>query len=136
VNWRDREEDKAETGPICPFVTLEANHIDLVMNGNESPTRRRGISRERDGDPSGTHPTDTSKRIKRIHRIYFFLGAAILLPWNAMITTFPYSLERLTNSHLRSTFASYFSAIYQLSSFGALTHASYTSALVKSVFLI
>jgi equilibrative nucleoside transporter 1/2/3 len=103
--------------------------LALVMNGNESPTRTRGTSRDTGGNPSA-HPSDTSKATKRIHRIYFLLGAAILLPWNAMITTFPYSLERLADSHLRSTFASYFSAVYQLASFGALAHASYTSSQV------
>ncbi|CAG7854039.1 SubName: Full=Uncharacterized protein {ECO:0000313/EMBL:CCA69561.1} [Serendipita indica DSM 11827] len=56
------------------------------------------------------------------------LGFAVLLPWNSMITAIPFFLERLSGSALRSLFSSYFSAIYQLASFVALAHASYTAA--------
>ncbi|KIM31998.1 hypothetical protein M408DRAFT_327371 [Serendipita vermifera MAFF 305830] len=97
------------------------------MNDNASPIRTRRISLERDADSSSAHTGDT-KATTRIYRIFFILGAAVLLPWNAMITTFPYSLERLEGSTLRPAFASYFSAIYQLASFAVLCHASYTSA--------
>ncbi|KAG7096658.1 hypothetical protein E1B28_004073 [Marasmius oreades] len=63
----------------------------------------------------------------RIQGIYFVLGCAVLLPWNALITATPYFLSRLANTPLQSTFSSYLSITFTIAGFVFLAHATWTS---------
>ncbi|KLO09901.1 hypothetical protein SCHPADRAFT_999923 [Schizopora paradoxa] len=63
----------------------------------------------------------------RIRWIYFTFGAAVLLPWNVLITAIPFFLSRLIGSDLRSTFSSYLSITFTLANFAFLAHATATS---------
>ncbi|KAL0580906.1 hypothetical protein V5O48_001100 [Marasmius crinis-equi] len=63
----------------------------------------------------------------RIRGIYFVLGCAVLLPWNALITATPYFLSRLANSPFQSTFSSYLSITFTASNFICLAHATLKS---------
>ncbi|EIN10375.1 hypothetical protein PUNSTDRAFT_65468 [Punctularia strigosozonata HHB-11173 SS5] len=63
----------------------------------------------------------------RVRWVYFMLGNAVLLPWNAMITATPYFLARLEGSSLKSTFSSYLSATFTIANCGFLAHATITS---------
>ncbi|KZS94130.1 hypothetical protein SISNIDRAFT_410635 [Sistotremastrum niveocremeum HHB9708] len=64
--------------------------------------------------------------------IYFILGAAFLLPWNAMITAMPYFLSRLANSPFDAAFGSYLSCSMNLATFSLMAHATITSNPAKS----
>ncbi|KAI0796511.1 nucleoside transporter-domain-containing protein [Abortiporus biennis] len=63
----------------------------------------------------------------RVRWIYFVLGCAVLLPWNALITATPFFRSRLEGSSLQSTFASYLSAAFTIANFFFLAHATVTS---------
>ncbi|KAG2158972.1 nucleoside transporter-domain-containing protein [Suillus bovinus] len=63
----------------------------------------------------------------RIWWIYFMLGCAILLPWNAMITATSFFLSRLAGSPLRATFTSYLTTTCNVFNIFALAHATATS---------
>ncbi|KAH7931270.1 hypothetical protein BV22DRAFT_1101219 [Leucogyrophana mollusca] len=58
------------------------------------------------------HPPPESPLDRRIQCVYFMLGCAALLPWNAMITATPFFISRLTGSPLRATFSSYLSSSF------------------------
>ncbi|PVG03086.1 hypothetical protein CPB86DRAFT_750237 [Serendipita vermifera] len=103
------------------------SHERERLTQTREPSRGSSISRELGGGHT-TGGTADQNRIKRVYWVFFILGAAILLPWNAMITAFPFFLERMEDSSLRRSFASYFSAVYQCSSFVAFAHASSTVA--------
>ncbi|KZO94918.1 hypothetical protein CALVIDRAFT_538685 [Calocera viscosa TUFC12733] len=64
--------------------------------------------------------------------VHFSLGAAVLLPWNAMITAMPYFLSRLEGSSLRSAFASWLSTSFTAANFVVLGYATYTSNVAQS----
>ncbi|KAH9050107.1 nucleoside transporter-domain-containing protein [Lactarius hengduanensis] len=66
----------------------------------------------------------------RIQWIHFMLGAAVLLPWNVMITAEPYFISQLRRSSIRSTFGSYLATTFMLSNFLFLAHATITSKKV------
>jgi len=66
----------------------------------------------------------------RIQWIHFMLGAAVLLPWNVMITAEPYFISQLRHSSIRSTFGSYLVTTFTLSNFLFLAHATMTSKKV------
>ncbi|KAG8821438.1 hypothetical protein FRC18_011331 [Serendipita sp. 400] len=101
---------------------------DSAQRRNENPNHTREISRSSSTRRRDASATETSLALMRIHWVFWVLGAAILLPWNAMITAIPFFVERMSNSPFRSTFSSYFSAIYQLTSFISL----YISSVTKS----
>ncbi|KAK1226030.1 hypothetical protein PQX77_010989 [Marasmius sp. AFHP31] len=85
------------------------------------------------GAPSDLELVDQEEASKpivadgRIKGIYFVLGCAVLLPWNALITATPYFLSRLADSPYQSTFSSYLSITFTASNFIFLTHATLTS---------
>ncbi|KZO89775.1 hypothetical protein CALVIDRAFT_543304 [Calocera viscosa TUFC12733] len=60
--------------------------------------------------------------------VHFSLGAAVLLPWNAMITAMPYFLSRLEGSSLRSAFASWLSTSFTAANFVVLGYATYSDS--------
>jgi len=64
---------------------------------------------------------------ERIRWIYFTFGAAVLLPWNVLITAIPFFLSRLVGSDLLSAFSSYLSITFTLANFAFLAHATATS---------
>ncbi|KAI9466711.1 nucleoside transporter-domain-containing protein [Lactarius psammicola] len=66
----------------------------------------------------------------RIQWIHFMLGAAVLLPWNVMITAEPYFISQLRRSSIRSTFGSYLATTFTFSNFLFLAHATITSKKV------
>ncbi|KAF8271742.1 nucleoside transporter-domain-containing protein [Lactarius quietus] len=66
----------------------------------------------------------------RIQWIHFMLGAAVLLPWNVMITASPYFISQLRHSSIRSTFGSYLVTTFTISNFLFLAHATITSKKV------
>ncbi|KAF9268243.1 hypothetical protein L218DRAFT_954605 [Marasmius fiardii PR-910] len=82
---------------------------------------------ELEDEESGPTPSPTIVADARIRGIYFVLGCAVLLPWNALITATPYFLSRLANTPLQSTFNSYLSITFTISNFIALGHATWTS---------
>ncbi|EIW82515.1 hypothetical protein CONPUDRAFT_54014 [Coniophora puteana RWD-64-598 SS2] len=63
----------------------------------------------------------------RVQGVYFMLGCAGLLPWNALITATPYFLDRLAGSSLQPTFVSYMSCIFTGVMVIALAYATLTS---------
>ncbi|KAF8211499.1 nucleoside transporter-domain-containing protein [Mycena galopus ATCC 62051] len=63
----------------------------------------------------------------RISWIHFVLGAAVLLPWNVMITATPFFLSRLADSPHRLAFSSYLSCAFTASNFIFLARATITS---------
>ncbi|KAG1753737.1 nucleoside transporter-domain-containing protein [Suillus paluster] len=63
----------------------------------------------------------------RIWWIYFMLGCATLLPWNALITATSFFLSRLVGSPLRETFTSYMTTISTVFNIFAVAHATATS---------
>ncbi|KAF9247133.1 nucleoside transporter-domain-containing protein [Melanogaster broomeanus] len=63
----------------------------------------------------------------RIRWIYFMLGCAILLPWNALINGTSFFLSRLVGSPLSPTFSSYQSSVFTLSNLIAQTYCTITS---------
>ncbi|KZT62152.1 hypothetical protein CALCODRAFT_426720 [Calocera cornea HHB12733] len=68
--------------------------------------------------------------------VHFSLGAAVLLPWNAMITAMPYFLSRLEGSSLRSAFPSWLSTSFTAANFVVLAYATYTSDVAQSAIRI
>ncbi|KAH9007128.1 nucleoside transporter-domain-containing protein [Lactarius hatsudake] len=78
-----------------------------------------------DGPTTSDAPVDG-----RIHWIHFMLGAAVLLPWNVMITAEPYFISQLRRTSVRSTFGSYLATTFTLSNFLFLAHATITSKKV------
>ncbi|TCD66817.1 hypothetical protein EIP91_000895 [Steccherinum ochraceum] len=74
----------------------------------------------------------------RIRWIYFVLGAAVLLPWNVIITATPFFLSRLEGTSLKGTFSSYLSMSFTISNFAFLAHATVSadqSTNTRNVFL-
>jgi len=67
-----------------------------------------------------------------IRWINFALGAAVLLPWNAITTAIPYFLSRLGGSRLQSTFSSYLSITFTLTNFIFMAHAAVVTQQGKS----
>ncbi|KAG1753735.1 nucleoside transporter-domain-containing protein [Suillus paluster] len=63
----------------------------------------------------------------RIRWVYFMLGAATLLSWNAMINANSFFMSRLSGSPLRQSFSSYLSSVFTASNVVALGHAIVTS---------
>ncbi|KIJ32362.1 hypothetical protein M422DRAFT_184605 [Sphaerobolus stellatus SS14] len=59
-----------------------------------------------------------------IRWIFFVLGAAILLPWCAIITAMPYFRSRLEGSVLQSSFGSYLTVTFTVANFCFLAHAT------------
>ncbi|KAF8510363.1 nucleoside transporter-domain-containing protein [Hysterangium stoloniferum] len=59
-----------------------------------------------------------------IRWINFALGAAVLLPWNGIITALPYFLSRLSGSRLQSTFSSYLSVTFNITNLFFMGHAA------------
>ncbi|KAH8999415.1 nucleoside transporter-domain-containing protein [Lactarius akahatsu] len=84
---------------------------------------------EEDTIDDGPTPSDAPVD-GRIHWIHFMLGAAVLLPWNVMITAEPYFISQLRRSSIRSTFGSYLATTFTLSNFLFLAHATITSKKV------
>ncbi|KAH7916678.1 nucleoside transporter-domain-containing protein [Hygrophoropsis aurantiaca] len=76
---------------------------DTYLWADTSPT---------DSDATPSLPLPEILVDKRIQTVYFMLGSAALLPWNALITATPFFLSRLTGSPLRATFSSYMSSSY------------------------
>ncbi|KAG1908106.1 uncharacterized protein F5891DRAFT_1124004 [Suillus fuscotomentosus] len=63
----------------------------------------------------------------RIRWVYFMLGAATLLSWNAMINANPFFMSRLSGSPLRTSFSSYLSSVFTASNVVTLGYAIMTS---------
>ncbi|KAH9938505.1 nucleoside transporter-domain-containing protein [Fomitopsis serialis] len=63
----------------------------------------------------------------KIRAIYFVLGCAVLLPWNAMITATPYFMSRLDGTSLKASFSSYLSMAFMVPNLIFLGHATATS---------
>ncbi|KAL4081983.1 nucleoside transporter-domain-containing protein [Scleroderma yunnanense] len=70
-------------------------------------------------DPPPSAPLD-----RQINFIYFILGCAMLLPWNALINATPFFLSRLLGSPLRPVFSSYQSSSFNVTA--VLFQAYYT----------
>ncbi|KAF8631194.1 hypothetical protein AX15_002526 [Amanita polypyramis BW_CC] len=57
---------------------------------------------------------------------FFFLGCAMLLPWNVIITPVPFFLSRLEDApHLKLTFSSYLTTVQTIVGFVFLAHATF-----------
>lgn len=67
------------------------------------------------------------RRDARIRWVYFMLGAATLLSWNAMINANPFFMSRLSGLPLRKSFSSYLSSVFSASNVITLGHATMTS---------
>ncbi|OJA16428.1 hypothetical protein AZE42_08404 [Rhizopogon vesiculosus] len=63
----------------------------------------------------------------RIRWVYFMLGAATLLSWNALINANPFFISRLSGSPWKAPFSSYLSSDYTASNLIALGYAIVTS---------
>lgn len=63
----------------------------------------------------------------KIRAIYFVLGCAVLLPWNAIITATPYFMSRLDGTSLKASFSSYLSMAFMVPNLIFLGHATATS---------
>ncbi|KZT72706.1 hypothetical protein DAEQUDRAFT_685851 [Daedalea quercina L-15889] len=64
---------------------------------------------------------------RKIRAIYFVLGCAVLLPWNAMITATPYFMSRLDGTPLKASFSSYLSMAFMVPNLIFLAHATATA---------
>ncbi|KAG8935879.1 hypothetical protein FRC02_005878 [Tulasnella sp. 418] len=100
-----------------------------TLTGSElvgSPIGRRSSfhTRQRSSSRVSSIISEADESIRRAH---YILGAATLLPWNAIITATPYFLSRLEGSGLKNTFGSYLSSTYNLSGFLALWYATATA---------
>lgn len=101
----------SDVGGGVPRITTEVEHDDS------------------DGDQTimeMSHPQDM-RGDARIRWVYFMLGAATLLSWNAMINANPFFLSRLLGSPLRTSFSSYLSSVFTASNVVTLAHAIMTS---------
>ncbi|KAG2066798.1 hypothetical protein BDR04DRAFT_1029168 [Suillus decipiens] len=67
------------------------------------------------------------RRGARIRWVYFMLGAATLLSWDALINANPFFISRLSGSPLRMSFSSYLSSVFTTSKMITLGHAMMTS---------
>ncbi|KIJ70470.1 hypothetical protein HYDPIDRAFT_78688 [Hydnomerulius pinastri MD-312] len=72
--------------------------------------------------PSPDAPVDT-----RIKWIYFMLGCAILLPWNALINATSFFLSRLVGSPIYPTFSSYQTSVFSLANLLFQAYCTVTS---------
>ncbi|KAJ2933445.1 hypothetical protein H1R20_g3639, partial [Candolleomyces eurysporus] len=81
------------------------------------------------GEEESDEPHDIPSALidPKVKWIHFILGAAVLLPWNVVITAMPYFLSRLQGSPLKTTFGSYMTTTFTLSNFIFLAHATVTS---------
>lgn len=94
--------------------TFESDyHNEIVAEREEAVDRQRALSQ-------------VVANSSVVHWIFFIIGCAVLLPWNAIITAMPFFLSRLEKSHLQPVFASYLVASMQLVRLPALVHATYT----------
>ncbi|KIO29462.1 hypothetical protein M407DRAFT_227571 [Tulasnella calospora MUT 4182] len=104
-------------------------HYDPILSPTDETQPRRSRSRhDRQNSTLSVHAIEDSG-IKWAH---YILGAACLLPWNAMITAMPYFLARLEGSSLQSAFPSYLSSIFNLAGFAALSYATATAKQANS----
>lgn len=94
-----------------PRITTEVEHED---SDDERTIMEISHSQDMHGDP-------------RIRWVYFMLGAATLLSWNAMINANPFFMSRLLGSPLRTSFSSYLSSVFTASNVITLGHATITS---------
>ncbi|KAG0702331.1 nucleoside transporter-domain-containing protein [Suillus ampliporus] len=79
-------------------------------------------------DDSGSDIYITDQTVDgRIQWVYFTLGCATLLPWNALITATSFFLSRLVGSPLRATFTSYLTTTSTIFNIFAVAHATATS---------
>lgn len=110
MNIRASGSDVGARGGVSR-ITTEAEHDD---SGNDQIIM--DISRPQDmrGD-------------SRIRWVYFMLGAATLLSWNAMINANPFFMSRLSGSPLRTSFSSYLSSVFTASNVVTLGYAIMTS---------
>ncbi|KAI9448341.1 nucleoside transporter-domain-containing protein [Lactarius indigo] len=110
--------------PQTPDLAQEI-HIPSVIAEAEL------VSDDIEEDTIDDEPTPSGTSVDgRIQWIHFMLGAAVLLPWNVMITAEPYFISQLQRSSIRSTFGSYLATTFTLSNFLFLAHATITSKKV------
>ncbi|KAG2158973.1 nucleoside transporter-domain-containing protein [Suillus bovinus] len=105
-------------------MNIHASAISSDVGGGMSRSR---ISTEVDhDDPDISHSPDMHGDA-RIRWVYFMLGAATLLSWNAMINANPFFMSRLSGSPLRTSFSSYLSSVFTASNVITLGYAIMTS---------
>ncbi|PVG01232.1 hypothetical protein CPB86DRAFT_727955 [Serendipita vermifera] len=94
---------------------------DVVDNEFVSSTLQPGQHGSREISPT---LQDEDNDTTVVQWIFFLLGCAVLLPWNAIIVAIPFFQSRLEDSPLRAVFASYLVAAIQLCRFPTLIHAT------------
>ncbi|KAG6328807.1 hypothetical protein ID866_10281 [Astraeus odoratus] len=81
------------------------------------------------GEPALSYdpPTSDSSMDIRISWTYFFLGCAVLLPWNALINATSFFMSRLAGTPMRATFSSYQSSVFTVTGLVAQAYSTVTS---------
>ncbi|KAG8952609.1 hypothetical protein FRC04_003970 [Tulasnella sp. 424] len=113
----------AKINPLAGESTSQTHYNPITSPSDETQPRRSRSGHSRRNSTLSLHVTEDSG-IKLAH---YILGAASLLPWNAMITAMPYFLARLEGSSFQSAFPSYLSSIFNLAGFAALSYATATA---------
>ncbi|GJJ07754.1 hypothetical protein Clacol_001959 [Clathrus columnatus] len=79
---------------------------------------------------------DDMKLPVSVRFISFILGAAVLLPWNALIIAIDYLTSRVKGSPFHSAFASYLSLSFLVANFFFLAHATFAPNRMASARVI
>ncbi|EGO01624.1 hypothetical protein SERLA73DRAFT_177038 [Serpula lacrymans var. lacrymans S7.3] len=99
--------------PYQPVSQLPDNHDQLTVDDTSV------------GDDVNTL-VSSSAMDPRIRWVYFMLGAAGLLPWNAMMNATPFFITRLAGSPLQQSFTSYLSMTFTATQLMSLARATAT----------